>query len=315
MAIDRSTMKTTQAFIFPGQAAQAVGMGKDLFDHSPAAREVFNEVDDTLGRSLTTLMFEGSIEELTETSNAQPAVSAVSLASHAAMTEALGAQPVPFLTAGHSLGEYSALAVSGVLSVSDTIRLVVQRSRLMQEACDERPGGMVALIGIDEFAVEDVCRETGAQLSNINTAQQIIISGDHRSLAQAIDLAAARGAKRCIPLQVGGAFHSGLMQPAQSGLNEVIDSVKFNDPVVPIVGNCGATALTTGAEVKAELMTQLTSCVRWQRSVEFMIESGVETFVEVGPGNVLAGMIKRIDSSREIISVGDMESVRSFAAA
>ena len=314
MAIDTSTPNRSQAFIFPGQAAQAVGMGKDLYDNSPAAREVFNEVDDALGRNLTTLMFEGPIEDLTETSNAQPAVSAVSLAAHAAMTEALGGQPVPALTAGHSLGEYSALAVSGVLSVTDTIELVVQRSRLMQEACDEKPGGMVALIGIDEFAVVDVCRETGAQLSNINTAQQIIISGDHRSLAQAIDLAAARGAKKCIPLQVGGAFHSGLMEPAQSGLNEVIDAVKFNDPVVPIVGNCDATALTTGAEVKAELMTQLTSCVRWQSSVEFMIESGVETFVEVGPGKVLAGMIKRIDRSREIISVGDMESVRSYAA-
>jgi len=314
MAIDISTPIRSQAFIFPGQAAQAVGMGKDLFDNSPAAREIFNEVDDALVRNLTTLMFEGPIEELTETSNAQPAVSAVSLAAHAAMTEALGGQPVPALTAGHSLGEYSALAVSGVLSISDTIRLVVQRSQLMQEACDDRPGGMVALIGIDEFAVVDVCRETGAQLSNINTAQQIIISGDHRSLAQAIDLAAARGAKKCIPLQVGGAFHSGLMEPAQSGLNEVIEAIKFNDPSVPIVGNCGATALTTGAEVKAELMTQLTSCVRWQQSVEYMIESGIETFVEVGPGKVLAGMIKRIDGSQEIISVSDMESVRSYAA-
>jgi len=314
MAIDISTTINSQAFIFPGQAAQAVGMGKDLYDNSPAAREVFNEVDDALGRSLTTLMFEGPIEDLTETSNAQPAVSAVSLASHAAISEALGSAPMPSMTAGHSLGEYSALAVSGVLSVTDTIKLVVQRGQLMQEACDEKPGGMVALIGIDEFAVEDVCRETGAELSNINTAQQIIISGDHRSLAQAIDLAAARGAKKCIPLQVGGAFHSGLMEPAQSGLNEVIEAVTFNDPIIPIVGNCGATALTTGAEVKAELMTQLTSCVRWQRSIEFMIENGVETFVEVGPGKVLAGMIKRIDKSREIISVGDMESVRSYAA-
>ena len=314
MAIDISTTINSQAFIFPGQAAQAAGMGKDLYDNSPAAREVFNEVDDALGRSLTTLMFEGPIEDLTETSNAQPAVSAVSLASHAAISEALGSAPMPSMTAGHSLGEYSTLAVSGVLSVTDTIKLVVQRGQLMQEACDEKPGGMVALIGIDEFAVEDVCRETGAELSNINTAQQIIISGDHRSLAQAIDLAAARGAKKCIPLQVGGAFHSGLMEPAQSGLNEVIEAVTFNDPIIPIVGNCGATALTTGAEVKAELMTQLTSCVRWQRSIEFMIENGVETFVEVGPGKVLAGMIKRIDKSREIISVGDMESVRSYAA-
>lgn len=141
MAIDISTTINSQAFIFPGQAAQAVGMGKDLYDNSPAAREVFNEVDDALGRSLTTLMFEGPIEDLTETSNAQPAVSAVSLASHAAISEALGSAPMPSMTAGHSLGEYSTLAVSGVLSVTDTIKLVVQRGQLMQEACDEKPGG------------------------------------------------------------------------------------------------------------------------------------------------------------------------------
>ena len=301
-------------FVFPGQASQVVGMGKDLYEQSPAAKAIFGEVDDTLGRSLTNLMFDGPIEELTDTQNAQPAVAAVSLATHAALGEFLGAAPTPVMTAGHSLGEYSALAVSEVLSVSDTVRLVVERGRLMQQACDEKPGGMVALIGIDEFAVEDVCRETGAQLSNINTSEQIIISGTHRSLAQAIDLAAARGARKCITLQVGGAFHSGLMEPAQIGLNEVIDSMQFNDPVVPIVGNCGASSLTTGEEVKAELQSQLTSCVQWQHSVDYMIEQGVEKFVEIGPGKVLSGMIKRIDRSIPLIALGDMESIKAFAA-
>ncbi len=301
-------------FVFPGQASQVVGMGKGLYEESPAARAVFDEVDDALGRPLTNLMFEGPIEELTDTQNAQPAVAAVSLATHAALGEYLGSPPQPIMIAGHSLGEYSALAVAQVLSVSDTVRLVVERGRLMQEACDERPGGMVALIGIDEFAVEDVCRETGAQLSNINTAEQIIISGTHRSLAQAIDLAAARGARKCITLQVGGAFHSGLMKPAQDGLNEVIDSISFSDPIVPLVGNCGAISLTSGEQVKAELQSQLTSCVQWQRSVDYMIQQGVEKFVEIGPGKVLSGMIKRIDRSIPITAIGDLESIRAFAA-
>ena len=301
-------------FVFPGQASQVVGMGKDLYEQSAAARAVLDEVDDTLGRLLTKLMFEGPIEELTDTQNAQPAVAAVSLATHAALSECLGRAPRPIMVAGHSLGEYSALAVVEVLSVSDTVRLVVERGRLMQKACDETPGGMVALIGIDEFAVEDVCRETGAQLSNVNTAEQIIISGTHRSLAQAIDLAAARGARKCITLQVGGAFHSGLMEPAQVGLNEVIDSIHFNDPVVPLVGNCGATSLTTGEQVKTELQSQLTSCVQWQRSIGFMIEQGVEKFVEIGPGKVLCGMIKRINRDMPMIALDDMESIKAFAA-
>ena len=301
-------------FVFPGQASQVVGMGKDLYEQSAAARAVLDEVDDTLGRPLTKLMFEGPIEELTDTQNAQPAVAAVSLATHAALSEFLGRAPRPIMVAGHSLGEYSALAVAEVLNVSDTVRLVVERGRLMQKACDETPGGMVALIGIDEFAVEDVCRETGAQLSNVNTAEQIIISGTHRSLAQAIDLAAARGARKCITLQVGGAFHSGLMEPAQVGLNEVIDSIHFNDPVVPLVGNCGATSLTTGEQVKTELQSQLTSCVQWQRSIGFMIEQGVEKFVEIGPGKVLCGMIKRINRDMPMTALDDMESIKAFAA-
>ena len=306
--------KEKLGFVFPGQASQAVGMGKDLYDQSPAARAVLDEVDDTLGRSLTRLMFDGPIEELTDTQNAQPAVAAVSLATHAALGELLGTAPTPAMVAGHSLGEYSALAVAEVLSISDTVRLVVERGRLMQVACDETPGGMVALIGIDEFAVEDVCRETGAQLSNVNTSEQIIISGTHRSLAQAIDLAAARGARKCITLQVGGAFHSGLMEPAQIGLNEVIDSTQFNDPVVPLVGNCRASSLTTGAEVKAELQKQLTSCVQWQRSISYMIDECVEKFVEIGPGKVLSGMIKRIDRSVPVTALSDMESIKAFAA-
>ncbi len=314
MASETVKTEANVAFLFPGQASQAVGMGKDLYEESPAAREIFNEVDETLGRSLTSLMFDGPIEDLTNTANAQPAIAAVSLATHASLTETLGYEPRPAMSAGHSLGEYSALAVSGVLSLPDTIKLVVERGRVMQVACDERPGGMAALIGIDEFAAEDVCRETGVHISNINTSEQIIISGDHRSLAQAIDLAAARGARKCISLPVGGAFHSGLMEPAQSGLNEVIDSLEFNDPAVPIIGNCEAKPMVTGDDVRAELQAQLVSCVQWNRSICYMAENGVDSFLEIGPGKVLSGMIRRIDRSLSVTAIGSMDAIRAYVA-
>lgn len=301
------------AFIFPGQASQAVGMGRDLFNNSIAARDVFSEIDDVLGRKLTDVMFEGPADILTRTENAQPAITAVSLATWKAMEEASNRMLLPSMTTGHSLGEYSSLAVAGVLTIEETIKLVVERGRLMQFACDERPGGMAAIIGIDEQTVEEVCREAGAYISNINTAQQVIISGDHQRLARAIDLASARGAKRAIPLAVNGAFHSGLMDPAQTGLNDVLDSLTFNDPDMPIIGNVSAQPLTTGDEVKDELKQQLQSCVQWNSSISYMAENGVTEFVEIGPGQVLSGMVKRIAPGTKTISVGDYDSVQAYA--
>lgn len=302
------------AFIFPGQASQAVGMGKDLHRNSIAAREVFEEIDDVLGRKLTDVMFEGPSDDLIRTENAQPAITAVSLAAWKAMEEAADRMLLPSMTTGHSLGEYSSLAVAGVLSIKDTVNLVVARGRLMQHACDEKPGGMAAIIGIDEQTVEEVCREAGAYISNINTAQQIIISGSHQRLARAIDLATARGAKRAIPLAVNGAFHSGLMDPAQSGLNETLDSLDFAAPDVPIIGNVSAKPLMSADEVRDELKMQLQSCVQWNSSINYMHENGVNEFVEIGPGQVLSGMVKRIVPSAKITSIGDFESAQAYAA-
>ncbi len=303
------------AFLFPGQGSQIVGMGKDLYDSSPAAKAIFQEIDETLGRSLSGLMFNGPSEDLTRTENAQPAITAASIATWKAMEEATGVPQAPQMTAGHSLGEYSALAVSGVLSTADTVRLVVARGRLMQKACDERPGGMAALMGIDEMSVEEVCRETGTYISNINSSEQIIISGDHMRLAQAIDLASARGARKAIPLAVGGAFHSGLMESAQHGLNEVLESLTFHDPIVPLIGNVDAQPLTTAAAIIDELKLQLMSCVQWNRTVGFMLGQNVDQFIEIGPGRVLAGLVKRIDRSANVLSIGDYQSVQAYAAA
>ena len=311
------TLNTTSkiAFLFPGQGSQAVGMGKDLYLNSIAARDVFDEIDDILGRKLSTMMFEGPADELTRTENTQPAIMATSIATWRAMEETTGVLQIPNATAGHSLGEYSALAVSGVLSFTDAVKLVLERGRLMQVACEERPGGMVAVIGLDEITAEEICRESGAQMSTINTADQIILSGDHRSLAMAIDIATARGARKAIPLQVGGAFHSGLMSPAQHGLNAVIDSLDFQDPFVPLIGNVTARSLKTGEEVREELRMQLTSCVQWNNTVRFMLDDGIEDFYEIGHGRILSGMVKRIERGASVTGIGDFASVLAYASA
>ena len=309
-AASRST-----AFVFPGQGSQAVGMGKDLYLNSVSAREVFDEIDDVLGRSLSDVMFNGSTEELTRTENAQPAILTTSIAAWRTLEEATETVVVPDMTAGHSLGEYSALVVAGVLSVSDAVRLVCERGRLMQLACDERPGGMAALIGIDEVTVAEICREAGVDMSTVNTPEQIIIAGEHRGLAVALDMASARGAKKAIPLSVGGAFHSGLMSPAQSGLNEAIDSVEFQDPLVPIIGNVDARPLQTAEEVKSELRRQLTSCVQWSNGIRHMLDNGVDEFVEMGNGRILSGMIRRIERRINVVNMGEYDAVWEYAAA
>ena len=303
------------AFVFPGQGSQAVGMGKDLYLNSSCAREVFEEVDDTLGRKLSDIMFNGPAEELTRTENAQPAILATSVATWRALEEATESVVVPDMTAGHSLGEYSSLVVAGVLSVSDAVKLVCERGRLMQLACDERPGGMAALIGIDEVTVAEICREAGVDISTVNAPEQIIIAGEHRGLAVALDMASARGAKRAIPLSVGGAFHSGLMSPAQSGLDEAIEATDFQDPIVPIIGNVEAKPLETAEEVKSELQRQLTSCVQWSSSIQYMLKNDVNEFVEMGNGKILSGMIKRIDRRVNIFNIDEFDTVCEYAAA
>ena len=298
-------------YLFPGQGAQAVGMGQELYENSPAARSVFDQVDAALERPLSKLLFHGPEEELRKTINAQPGIMAVSLACIKAMEEKLGseAMPEPVVTAGHSLGEYTALAVAGVLDIGDTAKLVQKRGELMQEACDQNPGTMAAILGLDEMTLEEIARETGTYVSNINTAEQIVISGDVLGIARALDLATARGAKKVIPLRVGGAFHSGLMAPARSGLLEAMESLDFSDPEIPIVANCTGEPLTSASDVKQELALQVSTCVQWKRSVDYMVGSGVDSFIEIGPGKALSGMVKRISKNAKITNVGDIDSI------
>jgi [acyl-carrier-protein] S-malonyltransferase len=300
------------AFIFPGQASQTPGMGLDLYKNSKAAREVFEEADEILGRKLSNVIFEGSKEDLTRTENAQPSIATVSIAAWRAIESEMGTIQIPNFTAGHSLGEYSSLATAGVLSIKDTIKLVSIRGELMEKACNDSPGGMSAIIGIDENAVKQVCSETGTFLSNVNTSNQIIISGEKENLINAMDLASRLGAKRAIPLPVGGAFHSALMSSAQEDLDNEIDNADFEDAVVPIIANTDAQPIISKELVRSELKNQLQNCVMWSDSIKFMTDNNVETFYEIGPGNVLSSMVKRIDSNINVKNIGNYNQVLDY---
>ena len=306
--------RTKVAYVFPGQGSQWVGMGRDLYEQFDSAKTVFNQADDTLGLSLSRLCFEGPEDELRQTVNAQPAIVTVSLACLNAAHEVGGSDglPPPAFVAGHSLGEYTALAAAGVLDFATAIYLARERGRLMHEAGLKKPGGMVAVLGTDEALLAEVCAETGTRVANINCPGQLVISGAGENLAQAVDLLRSRGVSRTIPLQVSGAFHTPLMQPAADGLAGVIASLTFRQPLMPVIANTTAEPLTTAEAIKEELLRQLCNGIQWQGSVEYMIDDGVSTFIEIGPGKVLTGLIKRINREVKTVNIGDAEVVRSL---
>jgi [acyl-carrier-protein] S-malonyltransferase len=304
------------AFVFPGQGSQWAGMGRDLDDNFDSARAVFELADETLGFPLSRLCFEGQEDELRQTVNAQPAILTVSLACLKAMGEVNSSHVLtcPSYVAGHSLGEYTALAAAEVLDYATTIHLARERGRLMYEAGLKRPGGMVAVIGLDEDSMTEVCKETDTRIANINCPGQLVISGARENLNRAADLAKEKGAYRTIPLPVSGAFHTPLMQPAVDGMSEILDTLDFHDPVMPIIANTTAQPLTKAEAVKSELLRQLCNGIDWQRSVEYMVSEGVSTFFEIGPGKVLAGLIKRINKNVKTLNVADVDSIKSLKA-
>src|SRR5512136_2806894 len=289
------------AYVFPGQGSQWAGMGLDLYTNLPEARSIFEEADSILSFPLSKLCFEGPEDILRQTVNAQPAIMTVSVA-HLRTSPQLKGRPQPSFVAGHSLGEYTALVAAGTLSFPDALRLARERGRLMQEAGNQTSGGMLAVIGLDEATVQSVCQATGMEIANINCPGQIAISGPTQVLEAATQLAKEKGAQRVIPLPVSGAFHSRLMQPAADGMAQAVSNLQFRDAAIPIVANTTAQPITNGEALKAELLNQLCHSVLWQKSVEWMIREGTLEFIEIGPGQVLTGLIKRISRDAKAIT-------------
>jgi [acyl-carrier-protein] S-malonyltransferase len=303
------------AFVFPGQGSQYVGMGKALYEASSAARRVFQQADEILGFKLSTLCFEGPAEELEDTINAQPAILTVSLACLAAMREKLelvGQKwTPPKFVAGHSLGEYTALVAAGVLDFGDALRLVRERGRLMKEQGVRRPGGMAAVVGLERPVLEAACQrashETGriVSVANANSPEQFVISGELQALDRAIELIRAAGARTVVPLRISIASHSPLMQQAAARLADIIDRSPLHDPQVPVVTNIAGQVRTSAEHIRAELTSQMVAPVEWVGSVREMVAHGVDTFVEIGPGQVLSRLIRRISTDVKAISLND----------
>ena len=302
------------AFIFPGQGSQSPGMGRELAESFPAAREVFEEADEALGFKLSELCFGGPAEALQLTENTQPAILTVSVAALRAL-EAEGF-PRPDFVAGHSLGEYSALVAAGALSLRDAVRTVRQRGRYMQEAVPVGEGAMAAVLGADLETVRAVCEEArrGAEVcspANINSPGQIVIAGSAAAVERAIPLLKERGARRAVPLKVSAPFHCALMLPAQERLAADLEGVEFADLAVPLVTNADAAVVSRGAEARASLVRQVSQPVRWRESVELLAREGVGTFVEVGPGKVLSGLVRQTAPESRCLNVGDAAGLRA----
>ena len=288
------------AYIFPGQGAQFLGMGLDLYENSPLAQGLFEQANDILGFNITDIMFEGADEDFKKTKIAQPAIFLHSVI----LAKTLGESFKPDMVAGHSLGEFSALVANGTLNFEDGLKLVSLRANAMQEACDSNPGTMAAVLGLDDDIVEKICATTEGIVvaANYNCPGQLVISGELEAINKACEALKTEGARRALVLRVGGAFHSPLMEPARTATAAAIESTTFNKPNCPIYQNVTGTAILDESAIKANLIAQLTAPVLWTQSVQQMITDGATLFTEVGPGKVLQGLVKKINRASEVAS-------------
>ena len=298
-----------KAFVFPGQGAQFVGMGKDLYDNNPLAKELFEKANDILGFRITDIMFSGTDEELKQTKVTQPAVFLHSVISALCM----GEDVAPDMVAGHSLGEFSALVAAGALNLEDGLKLVYARAMAMQKACEAAPSTMAAIVGLDDATIENVCTEINTENNvvvpaNYNCPGQLVISGNVEAVKAACEKLKAAGAKRALLLPVGGAFHSPLMQPAKDELQAAIEATTFNTPKCAVYQNVDAQAHTDAEEIKANLIAQLTASVRWTQEVQNMIAAGATDFTECGPGKVLQGMIGKIAKGNDAVTAHGIQA-------
>jgi len=293
--LNKQQNKQMKAYIFPGQGAQFTGMGLDLYENSPLAQELFEKANNILGFSITDVMFEGTAEELKETKVTQPAIFLHSVI----LAKVLGDDFKPEMVAGHSLGELSALVANGVLSFEDGLKLVSKRALAMQKACEIQPSTMAAVLGLEDAVVEEVCASIDGIVvaANYNCPGQLVISGEIEAVEKACEVLKEKGAKRALLLPVGGAFHSPMMEPAREELAAAIEETTFNEPICPVYQNVVAKAVTNPSEIKENLIAQLTAPVRWTQCVQAMIADGGTDFVEVGPGKVLQGLMRKIDRS------------------
>ena len=288
-----------KAYMFPGQGAQFVGMGKDLYENSTHAKELFEKANEILGFKITEIMFEGTDEELKQTKVTQPAVFL-----HSVISAMVAEDFSPEMVAGHSLGEFSALVANGVLSFEDGLSLVYKRALAMQKACELNPSTMAAVLGLSDEEVEEVCSEVDDVVpANYNCPGQLVISGSKEGIAKACELAKEAGAKRALPLPVGGGFHSPMMEPARLELAQAIESTVFAEPRCPVYQNVSTTAVVNVEEIKKNLIAQLTAPVKWTQSVQNMLSDGASEFIECGPGKVLQGLVKKIDRSAQVAGV------------
>ena len=298
-----------KAFVFPGQGAQFVGMGKDLYDNNPLAKELFEKANDILGFRITDIMFSGTDEELKQTKVTQPAVFLHSVISALCMGEDFA----PDMVAGHSLGEFSALVAAGALNFEDGLKLVYARAMAMQKACEAAPSTMAAIVGLDDATIENVCAEINTENNvvvpaNYNCPGQLVISGNVEAVKAACEKLKEAGAKRALLLPVGGAFHSPLMQPAKDELQAAIEATTFNTPKCAVYQNVDAQAHTDAEEIKANLIAQLTASVRWAQEVQNMIAAGATDFTECGPGKVLQGMIGKIAKGNDAVTAHGIQA-------